>query len=183
MNKKEFATGIFMLENAYGSFRISDDPWKMDVWYDLLDDLSLDTYINNIKEHIKSSTYVPTIASLRRVAAEPEMSGIEAWGYLYKGLANSLYYAEEEWEKLPEAVKNLVTPELMREWAQMEITSVQTVVQSNFLRSYRERQGRKSAQERLETKVKEHESLFGDALDHMGLEQTREQDNERGRLA
>lgn len=66
------------------------------------------------------------------------MSEVEAWGCVSKALRNSIYGAEEEFEKLPEPVKRVVgNPDRLKEWAALNESEVQTVVSSNFMRSYR----------------------------------------------
>lgn len=66
------------------------------------------------------------------------MSEVEAWGYVSKALRNSNYGAEEEFAKLPESVKSAIgSPDRLKEWAMLDEREVQTVVASNFMRSYR----------------------------------------------
>lgn len=66
------------------------------------------------------------------------MSEVEAWGYVSKALRNSTYGAEEEFENLPEIVKSAIgNAERLKEWASLDEREVQTVISSNFMRSYR----------------------------------------------
>lgn len=70
------------------------------------------------------------------------MSEVEAWGYVSKALRNSNYGAEEEFKKLPESVKLAIgNPDRLKEWAVLDEKEVQTVVASNFMRSYRAKSG------------------------------------------
>ena len=58
--------------------------------------------------------FPPTIADIREKAEqitsvkETEMSELEAWAIVRKAIGRSNYYAEEEFEKLPEACKMAV---------------------------------------------------------------------------
>ena len=81
--------------------------------------------------------------------SENDMTELEAWGYVSKAIRNSAYNAKSEYDKLPEILKQCVTPDLLKDWATVEGEDVQTVIQSNFLRTYR---GRKD-------KIKEFEML------------------------
>lgn len=66
-----------------------------------------------------------------------ELTELEAWGHISRALKNSGYGYQEEFDKLPESVKAVVrVPEQLREWALMDNKEVETVVASNFMRSY-----------------------------------------------
>jgi hypothetical protein len=55
-----------------------------------------------------------------------------------KAIRNGYYGAEEEFAKLPEVVKKAVgNPANLRAWAHTDEQSIENVVQSNFLRTYR----------------------------------------------
>ena len=70
----------------------------------------------------------------------PERTETEAWAMVSKALHNSLYGYREEFDKLPPEVQGAVgNAEMLREWARLDEDEVQTVVASNFQRSYRAR--------------------------------------------
>lgn len=55
-------------------------------------------------------------------------------------LRNSLYNSDDEYRKLPQVIQRIVgSPSVLREWAQSDINELQTVIASNFQRSYRAR--------------------------------------------
>jgi hypothetical protein len=55
-----------------------------------------------------------------------------------KALRNGYYGAEQEFEKLPPLVQRAVgQPSNLRQWATTDIDSIENVIQSNFLRTYR----------------------------------------------
>lgn len=62
MNKQEFAKGIKILELTYNT---KFDEEKRDFWYRQLQDLSAERYFNNIKQVIKTNTFMPNIAQIR----------------------------------------------------------------------------------------------------------------------
>lgn len=66
------------------------------------------------------------------------MSDMEAWATVRKAIRNSNYHAREEFDLLPELVKSVVvTPENLIEWAKLDSKEVSTIIQSNFIKSYR----------------------------------------------
>lgn len=86
--------------------------------------------------------FPPTIgqvkAKMRLLAGSDELTEAEAWNLVSKAVKNSLYGAVEEFEKLPPAVKRIVgSPSQLRDWASMDSDTLQSVVASNFQRSYK----------------------------------------------
>ena len=62
----------------------------------------------------------------------------QAWALVSKACANGYYGYQEEFNKLPLEVQRAVgSPEQIKEWSVMDITTFQSVVASNFMRSYR----------------------------------------------
>ena len=80
------------------------------------------------------------VEAISKITRQQEMTEMEAWGYVTKAVSNSLYNADKEWVKLPPSVQNaLGSASVLREWAMCDTESFQTVVQSNFMRSFKAR--------------------------------------------
>jgi len=70
----------------------------------------------------------------------PEMTEMEAWELVFKAVKNSSWHAEEEFKKLPPVLQRSVgSPEMLRSWAGMDGETVNSVIQSNFMRTFRSR--------------------------------------------
>lgn len=77
---------------------------------------------------------------MQKILSPREMTEQEAWALVSRALTNGYYGAKEEFAKLPSAVQATVgDPEQLREWAAMDRATVQSVVASNFQRSYRDK--------------------------------------------
>lgn len=62
----------------------------------------------------------------------------EAWKLVREAIGNSTYNSVEEYGKLPEAVQRCVAgPQFLRDCAEMEVSQLDTVVCSQFLKAYR----------------------------------------------
>lgn len=88
--------------------------------------------------------FAPTIGKVKEMIVKlntpEEMTEIETWNLVKRALRNSLYNYNDEFEKLPVIVQRLVgDPLKLREWAMMTTEEINTVVESNFMRSYRAR--------------------------------------------
>ena len=62
MNKIEFMEGVHILQDNYNR-TLSETQLKL--FYENLKDMSKDKYISNIKEHIKTNSFMPTISQIR----------------------------------------------------------------------------------------------------------------------
>lgn len=62
MNKVEFMEGIHILQDNYNR-KLTGTQLKL--FYENLKDMDKDRYISNIKEHIKTNSFMPTISQIR----------------------------------------------------------------------------------------------------------------------
>lgn len=115
-----------------------------------------------VMAHMVSDTnrFMPPIGVIKAKIAElmkpDEMTEQEAWGLVAKALKNSTYGANEEFAKLPPAVQRAVGgASQLRDWAMMDTETVQSVVASNFQRSYRVTSQRERDWEKLPSGVKQ----------------------------
>jgi hypothetical protein len=138
MTKKEFATGIVMLEDGHSGFMISDNKRTMNTWYELMCHLSVEEYIYCIQNHIRTVKFKPTVASLLEMIPKSDMTELEAWNMVAKAIKSSTYHSQEEWDKLPNDIQSQITPEELKRLAMTEDLNVE-VVQSNFMRSYKQK--------------------------------------------
>ena len=101
----------------------------------------------------------PTIAKVRRKMHDMvygrSISETEAW-LLVKNSLNeaqqgpeTLRGAKSAWQKLPEDIRKLVTPKQLLDWNSVEAETLDTVIQSNFMRSYRDIRDRRYEKEAM----------------------------------
>ena len=92
---------------------------------------------------------------IRLITTPEEMTEQEAWTYVSKALRNSTYGSEEEFAKLPPEVQAVVHhPGQLRQWAMAGADEVETVIASNFQRSFRAKQKATKEYMALPTEVK-----------------------------
>ncbi len=148
MNKKETSKIIAVLMASYPNFlnnKSSDDiQATISVWHEMLADYSYQEVSIAIKACITQGRngFAPSIGQvIDKIIGfknqDTEMTEQEAWNLVSKATKNSAYHATEEYEKLPEVVKQILTPSQLKEWSQMDADTVQSVVASNFMRSYK----------------------------------------------
>ena len=75
---------------------------------------------------------------MRRLSEPEQMCENEAWDIVSRAIGDSNYGSAEQFEQLPTVIqKSVGSARQLQEWAQMDASDVQTVVASNFMRSYR----------------------------------------------
>ena len=77
-------------------------------------------------------------ARIRQITEPSPMTEMEAWALVSRAISNSTYNSEEEFERLPPEVQAVVhDPGQLRQWAMGSADDLETVVASNFQRSFR----------------------------------------------
>jgi uncharacterized protein (UPF0297 family) len=116
-------------------------------WYRVLKDKDY-AMANKAVDYIlctNKTNFSPSVGFVRdliiKMESGPEMTEMEAWEYVYKAIKNSAWHAQEEYQKLPPMIRKCVgSPEMLQSWSGMPIDSVQSVIQSHFVRTFRKRQ-------------------------------------------
>lgn len=92
---------------------------------------------------IKSNReFAPNIGQIREKMHELSNPGAltetQAWQLVSNACQNGLYGSKAEFGKLPPEVQAAVgSPEMLKQWAMMDADEVESVVASNFMRSYK----------------------------------------------
>lgn len=144
MTKEEFKTLVKAMKAVYTHPSFIPDKYAFDVWYSMLHDLDYQTASAAIQKHMQSEEREPTVASIRKHAEQingglrDEIGEMQAWSMVYRAICDSGYHADERFAELPEIIQRAVaSPGNLREWGQMDTKTVNSVIQSQFLRSYR----------------------------------------------
>ena len=150
MNLVETAKLMAILETAYPMFYAKKTQQEREdairLWAEMFADEPGEVVAVAVKALIKSrvSTFPPGIGEItekiQQIMQPDQMTELEAWGLVLKAVSNSNYNSGEEFKKLPAVVQRLVgSPSQLREWAAMDSETLNSVVASNFQRSYKVR--------------------------------------------
>lgn len=150
MNTVETKKIMAVLWAAYPGFYAKagneDQADAVDLWQTCFDAEPYELVSAAVYALIKTrpNSYPPVIgevtAQIQRLIRLDGMTELEAWNLVAKALRNSSYGAAEEFAKLPPMVQRIVgAPSQLKEWAAMDLDTVQSVVASNFQRAYRAR--------------------------------------------
>lgn len=163
MTKKETAAIMAIIYEAYHFFYNGSDDQKaataINLWSVMFREESYEEVEAAVYMHIATEEKPPTVAHIKKALAKLKdpggMSEIEAANMILRAAANSTYNAAEEFNKLPPVLQRLVVhPGQLREWGLMDAKTVQSVVASNLMRSYKVVQAREKEMAALPESVK-----------------------------
>lgn len=141
------------------NLKAADASIMIEVWTDALVDCNPEYVRAAAKAHVTSEKWPPSIAEiLERVrlissGGNRGMTGMEAWSLVRVAIKNGNYHSKEEFERLPEIVQTAIgNHHSIKEWAAMAVPELETVVQSQFIKSFGSKQ----------KVAKDHEALPAD---------------------
>lgn len=144
MTRDEVIAILAVLKIAYPAFykTMSDEEIDdvINLWGIMFESDSAKIVTEAVKALICTLKYPPTIADvkekIREITQPQTMTEMEAWDLVRQSI--SYYRAVENFNNLPPVIQKAIgSPNQLREWAQMEAETVNSVIQSNFIRSYR----------------------------------------------
>lgn len=175
MNLVETAKLMAVLETAYPMFYAKKTQQEREdairLWAEMFADEPGEVVAMAVKALIKSrvSTFPPGIGEIaekiRQITQPEEMTELEAWSLVLKAVGNSNYNSGEEFAKLPPVLQRLVgAPSQLREWAAMDSETLNSVVASNFQRSYKVRAKNERDYLALPSSVKDFMASIADGM-------------------
>lgn len=161
MTREETVKIIRIICGSFPNFKPSDLSETVDIWNMMLDEYTYNQIAGALKSYIlaDSTGFAPSIgqliAKVKTIDEPAQLNESEAWGLVSKAIRNGYYGAVEEFSKLPPLVQKAVgTPDNLRNWSQTNLESVETVIQSNFLRSYRVEEQRAAEISKMPSDIK-----------------------------
>lgn len=150
MNKKETAQLLFITKANYPKFYKNITQAEIEdmvaVWHMCLKDYEYSLAQAGLKIFLTSDRegFPPSVGQIidciQKITGSGEQSLTEltAWGIVYRAICNANYNADAEFGRMPDVIKKSVgSPAMLREWAQLPVREVNTVIQSNFMRAFK----------------------------------------------
>lgn len=128
--------------NFYKNLNKQEADEIIDLWSTMFSAESLKIVIESVKSLMCTLVYPPTIADVKSKIAlitQPEqLTEMEAWNQVKQAI--SYYNAAVNFQALSPILQKVVGgASQLRDWAVMESETVNSVIQSNFMRSYKAR--------------------------------------------
>ena len=163
MKKSEMVQIITLLAGNYESIANKSQAQRemmLNTWQECLGDLDYGLVLQAVKKTIIESPYPPTIHDIRKNAIEmvnpsTKRTGIEAWKEAYDMICSGLYMTEEQFEMAsPEVKKFFGNVRQVKELAQTDAETINTVTKGQFLKQYEVIVDREKEQKLLPEKMK-----------------------------
>lgn len=163
MNKQDTIKVIATIQTAYPNFNKDAESKELNHIINLWQKMFAgdDIYIvgSAIERYILTNKFPPTIADIRfeiaRLKNDKEITEGDAWNILLRTIKQSGYSDYQLWQGLPKPIKEITSASQIHDWGQMPIDEINSVVQSNFLRAYRQKQKQENENKMLTEKAKE----------------------------
>lgn len=150
MTHSETANIIGMIQEIWPTFLNGRNIVRTtEIWHSLFDTETPAEMTKAIQAYACRDTkgFPPPIGALKELvwmARNERMNEQTAWELVKKQLSGSSAHPRENFEKLPPMVQACVgTPTTLMKWGQLDESELETVIASNFKRSYRESVSRK----------------------------------------
>ena len=168
--------------NFYRDMKRSEAEGIVSLWSSMFQDEPAALVGAAVKAHIASDAkgFPPHIGAIKEAIGKLQrpkvMTEQEAWNLVKSATRNGLYGSKEEFEKLPPMLQKLVgSASQLREWAMMDSETLNSVVSSNFQRSYKVMEAREKERLALPSDVRDvmEQLAAGMAEPQLRLEENR----------
>ena len=144
MTREQVGKLLMTIQAYYPNYNPPDKEITLNAWYIMLAEYPEELVLQALRACIATNTsgFAPDVgqimSKIQTISQPQELNEMEAWMLVSKALRNGYYGAVEEFNKLPPLVQKAVgSPDNLRNWALTDIKSIENVVQSNFMRTYR----------------------------------------------
>lgn len=172
MTRDETKKLIRGLTALYPNWKPSNLTDTVDVWQWALQEYSQEAVQSALTIYIKTNGtgFAPSVSQLIDCMHAPKensrLTEGEAWALVLKAIRNSGYNSEKEFAMLPAPVQKAVgNASMLRQWAMCDSDEVNTVIMSNFQRSYRVCVDRERFTEKIPPRIGEVLSQIGEKHD------------------
>lgn len=143
MTREQVGKLLMTIQAYYPNYNPPDKEITLNAWYIMLAEYPEELVLQALRACIATNTsgFAPDVgqimSKIQTISQPQELDGMTAWGLVSKALRNGYYGAVEEFNKLPPLVRQAVgMPDNLKNWATADYQTIETVIQSNFLRTY-----------------------------------------------
>ena len=143
MTREQVGKLLMTIQAYYPNYNPPDKEITINAWHIMLAEYPEELVLQALRACIATNTsgFAPDVGQIMskiQIISQPQkLDGMTAWGLVSKALRNGTYGAVEEFNKLPPLVRQAVgMPDNLKNWATADYQTIETVIQSNFLRTY-----------------------------------------------
>lgn len=143
MTREQVGKLLMTIQAYYPNYNPPDKEITLNAWYIMFAEYPEKIVLHALRACIATNTsgFAPDVGQImsriQTISQPQELDGMAAWGLVSKALRNGTYGAVGEFNKLPPLVRQAVgMPDNLKNWATADYQTIETVIQSNFLRTY-----------------------------------------------
>lgn len=146
MTREETQMLIASIKAVYPNFKIAPEEltFTVNAWHTMLEEYPYEGIQAAFKIYVKTNNtgFAPSVSQLINAMYQPkennQLSEGEAWAMVKRAIQDGCYHAGERYNELPPMIQRAVgSPNMISQWAQTDSDTVNTVIMSNFQRTYR----------------------------------------------
>lgn len=146
MTRDETKELLMTIRAVYPNFNVKPEEMTptINAWHLLLEEYPMQAAKIALQIYVKTNNtgFAPSVSQLigcmYALSKNEQLSEGEAWAQVKKAIRDSTYHSEERYAELPESIQQAIgSAQMLREWAMSDSSEVNTVIMSNFQRSYR----------------------------------------------
>ena len=137
MTKDEVRNMMKYFQATYKGFCEGMDIGSvLNVWFDIFRDVDKGIAQIAARNHVMTSKYPPTPADvMKQIGVMMEPDDTDLWVHIERATRNGIYGAGEEFANLPpECQSFLCSPEALKELAQCDAGTINTIVKGQFMK-------------------------------------------------
>ena len=144
MTREETVDLIRSIVNLYPNWKPENLTETVNAWHWALEEYPAQSVKAALQMYVKTNNtgFAPSVSQIINGIYKPmekdTLSEGEAWSLVKRAIQDGNYHAEERYNELPPLVQKAVgSPNMIHQWAGTDSDEVNTVIMSNFQRSYR----------------------------------------------
>ena len=146
MTRDETKELLMTIQALYPNFSVKPEQMTatLNAWHLMLSEYPIEGIKGALQIYVRTnkSGFAPSVSQLIDGLHKPDeieqLTEGEAWALVKRAIQDGNYHAVERFNKLPELVQRAVgNANMIQQWAQTDSDEVNTVVSSNFQRTYK----------------------------------------------
>ena len=144
MTREETQKLLMAIGSIYPNFKPEDKTLTIDSWHWALEEYPAPAIKAALQIYIRTNNtgFAPSVSQLigcmHAPSSNEQLTEGEAWALVKKAIQDGNYHSEERFNELPELVQRAVgDANMIQQWASTDSDEVNTVIMSNFQRTYK----------------------------------------------
>lgn len=144
MSREEVQDLLISIQSLYPNWKPDNKTATVNAWHWALEEYPAPVVKAALQIYVKTNNtgFAPSVSQIINGIYKPmeqdTLSEGEAWNMVKKAIQDGNYHSEERFNELPKIVQKAVgSPNMIKQWACTDTDEVNTVIMSNFQRSYR----------------------------------------------